>query len=584
MLLLRVVTAVPATVAAWSSIPLASYRGSLPSRRYVACSAEKQSTDDSWSRKSYRISIVGAGVAGAVCAARLRQVLHSGTVPVHVRVYDMGSRGPGGRASSRPVDGLGGSFSPDDRGGGEAPQGDPLVFDHGVQAFAISDPSLEMLLTEWIRSGIVVEWHGAFGELDSRTGKFQRISEQWNGDSFCNLLASRTKYVGMPSMASFVRGMLQNVPCGAGDSLLRLDCRWNCKVEHIDYHAADVNGRWALKSSDGDVQYCDALVCAGHAASFAAGVASRLPRNVSDNDFPEEIQSSLREVSYPDGVAPLYALMVAFAAPLGDMAPFDGAEVRGSDDVVWISRDSSKPGRHRTDGKELWVVLSSEHFAKRMRHRPSWSRRPTEEHLQEVASELFAALATALHAELPDPVYMHAQRWAAGLTKTPLGLAPPCIRWPKAGLVTCGDWCATRVSVQDAALSGTAAAEAVHDIIVAAQPMCSLISVTTPSAAAAEAATAWPVWSCAAWPDPAGQFQESEWWTAREGAIEERCLIIEGRATLFLDGGAAPLTICKGDWVVFRKGFSCIWKVEEPISKHYNYFDSDGQEWAAPSE
>ena len=55
----------------------------------------------------------------------------------------------------------------------------------------------------------------------------------------------------------------------------------------------------------------------------------------------------LRGGSYPKGVSPLYALMVAFEAPIGDAAPFEGAYVANSRALRWITRDSSKPGRAR---------------------------------------------------------------------------------------------------------------------------------------------------------------------------------------------------------------------------------------------
>ena len=54
---------------------------------------------------AYRVAVIGAGVAGSVCATRLAQLPYVATT-----VYDMGSRGPGGRACSRPVDGIGGGI------------------------------------------------------------------------------------------------------------------------------------------------------------------------------------------------------------------------------------------------------------------------------------------------------------------------------------------------------------------------------------------------------------------------------------------------------------------------------------------
>jgi hypothetical protein len=88
----------------------------------------------------------------------------------------------------------------------------------------------------------------------------------------------------------------------------------------------------------------------------------------------------------------------------------------------------------------------------------------------------------------------------------------------------------------------------------------------------------WPVWTCKSVPDPTGRFQESQWWLARPGVGEERCLILRGQAVLVLPGGEEVI-IKGGDWVVFKTGFTCEWRVEEEISKHYNYYFPDGTEW-----
>ena len=115
-----------------------------------------------------------------------------------------------------------------------------------------------------------------------------------------------------------------------------------------------------------------------------------------------------------------------------------------------------------------------------------------------------------------------------------------------------------------------------------ATEMRRLLSVARATAAQQDAAAGWPVWSCAAWDggaNAAGRFQESAWWEARPGAAEERCHVLDGRATLRPDGGGAPVEIRGGDWVVFRKGFSCEWIVEEPIRKRYAYFTAAGAAW-----
>ena len=48
---------------------------------------------------------------------------------------------------------------------------------------------------------------------------------------------------------------------------------------------------------------------------------------------------------------------------------------------------------------------------------------------------------------------------------------------------------------------------------------------------------------------------------------EETALIVEGDVTVEYDGGS--VSFGAGDYVVFPKGFSCVWKVAEPVKKHY---------------
>ena len=64
-----------------------------------------------------------------------------------------------------------------------------------------------------------------------------------------------------------------------------------------------------------------------------------------------------------------------------------------------------------------------------------------------------------------------------------------------------------------------------------------------------------PVWTC--------EVSEFEWYYDSE----ETCLIIEGEVTVSY--GAKSISFAEGDYVVFPKGLSCVWKVTKPVSKHY---------------
>ena len=64
-----------------------------------------------------------------------------------------------------------------------------------------------------------------------------------------------------------------------------------------------------------------------------------------------------------------------------------------------------------------------------------------------------------------------------------------------------------------------------------------------------------PVWECGV--------SEFDWYYGSE----ETCLIIEGEVTVTYDGGSVSFGV--GDYVVFPKGLSCVWKVTKPVKKHY---------------
>ena len=67
----------------------------------------------------------------------------------------------------------------------------------------------------------------------------------------------------------------------------------------------------------------------------------------------------------------------------------------------------------------------------------------------------------------------------------------------------------------------------------------------------------WPIWT----KDPS----VFDWYYDSE----EHCLILEGKVTV--REGAQEVHLKPGDYVVFPKGLSCNWEVEEPVRKHYKF-------------
>ena len=67
----------------------------------------------------------------------------------------------------------------------------------------------------------------------------------------------------------------------------------------------------------------------------------------------------------------------------------------------------------------------------------------------------------------------------------------------------------------------------------------------------------WPIWTC--------EVSEFPW----KYDVEESCLILKGEVSVA--AGLDTVQIKKGDFIIFPKGLSCIWKVTKPVRKHYQF-------------
>ncbi len=85
-----------------------------------------------------------------------------------------------------------------------------------------------------------------------------------------------------------------------------------------------------------------------------------------------------------------------------------------------------------------------------------------------------------------------------------------------------------------------------------------LDSHPTPDRLAALNVSTWPIWT-----KEVSKFP----WTYDEA---ETCYILDGEVTVTPDGGD-PVTIRKGDLVVFPAGMCCTWRITQPIRKHYQF-------------
>jgi uncharacterized cupin superfamily protein len=81
------------------------------------------------------------------------------------------------------------------------------------------------------------------------------------------------------------------------------------------------------------------------------------------------------------------------------------------------------------------------------------------------------------------------------------------------------------------------------------------VTVRKPTEKEAADMRAKPTWGC--------EVSEFDW----RYDSEETCLLIEGRVTVEYEGGS--VSFGAGDLCVFPEGLSCVWKVTEPVRKHY---------------
>jgi renalase len=138
--------------------------------------------------KYKNVGIIGAGIAGLVCADRLRRE------GISVTILEK-SRGVGGRSATRHLD--------------------ETSCDHGAQYFTVGDTLFEERVAEWRSHGIVDTWHGRIVAIDS--GVVRDLSE------------TRERLVGIPGMSSIGKNLSLN-----------LDVKNNVQIKQIERS----NGWW----------------------------------------------------------------------------------------------------------------------------------------------------------------------------------------------------------------------------------------------------------------------------------------------------------------------------------------------------
>ncbi|MEM9440439.1 MAG: FAD-dependent oxidoreductase [Pseudomonadota bacterium] len=125
--------------------------------------------------KSPTIAVVGAGLAGLVCARVLQD--HG----LNVSLIDKG-RAPGGRMSRR--------------------RAEPFAFDHGAQYFTARKPVFRRYIESWRRDGIIDVWHGKTVTIGP--------------DGLRPLDSKDERYVGIPGMNALAKHLAADLEIHVG--------------------------------------------------------------------------------------------------------------------------------------------------------------------------------------------------------------------------------------------------------------------------------------------------------------------------------------------------------------------------------
>lgn len=241
------------------------------------------------------IAVIGAGIAGAACAAGLAAA--GWQVTLFDKSREVGGRMATRRATPQPTDATG----PD---AGVA-QDSGHSFDHGAQQFTAQRPRFRALLARAEKLGRVVRWQ-------------QRVSASFPAPT------QRERFVPVPDMPALCRHLLEAVPVRLSQHVQRL------------YRGPD---GWQLALADGgSVGAFDQVLLAMPPAQAALLLAGH-------------------HDAWADALAavPMTACWTLMAVTDEVEWPWDAAEPdRGP--LALVARDDRRPGRRAEIGRARWVA------------------------------------------------------------------------------------------------------------------------------------------------------------------------------------------------------------------------------------
>lgn len=267
-----------------------------------------------------------------------------------------------------------------------------IMFDHGAQYLSVRSGPFQSFMDEAFAQEAAAPWrpHVA-GALNPEA------AEDW--------------FVGIPAMNSLVKPAARDI-----------EIKLQTKVAGI----VRDGGVWRIECENAaDNRSADYVVCTAPA-----------PQTLALTSASAHIQAVVARVV----MSPCWAAMIAFENRID--APFD--VWRGeAGDVVWLARNSGKPGRNRD--ADCWVAHAN----------AAWSKKHVELDSETAAQALKERVLSILDVAHAQAVFCAAHRWRYAFVETPL--EAPFIEDETKTMFSAGDWC-LGARIEDAFLSGRAVA------------------------------------------------------------------------------------------------------------------------------
>ncbi|MEL6400538.1 MAG: FAD-dependent oxidoreductase [Cyanobacteria bacterium J06607_6] len=344
------------------------------------------------------VAVVGAGLAGLICARRLQQAGYA------VIVLEK-SRGLGGRMATRRID------------------GSPL--DHGARYVQPQSEPLRALTQHWLDQQLLTPWQPHTYSLD-RSGQLQsdRLA------SPCYVAPAGMSALGKALATGLTVHRQQRVTAIAPER----DATWTITTTRTDDGATVTHHAKSLVLAIPAPQIADLLAPLSAIAAIA------------------EMQQAITAVTYASCLTVMAQYSTPFTSkspaplPCPPTAPW---MVAGHDETpfFWVGLDSSK---RQVPGLNV-VLHSSAHFANK------WLEAPN---LQPAGEALLMQAGKLIAPWLAHPDRWQIHRWRYARVTTPCRDRVLTSSTP-APLVACGDWGGDR-QLDTALESGWAAAAAIH--------------------------------------------------------------------------------------------------------------------------